>query len=69
MPAPRGARWRAPGVPGFAGNTGSSTEAVSVTGAAQALARGGSPRGILARVMNQRDRQIELPLQRAKVCQ
>lgn len=39
-------------------------EDVNVTGAAQALTR-----GILASVMNQQDRQIELPLQRAKVCQ
>ena len=44
-------------------------EGVDVTGAAQALAGGDSPRGVLSRVMHQQDRQVELPLQRAKVRQ
>ena len=42
---------------------------MDVAGAAQSLTRGGSPRGILSRVMNQQDRQVELPLQRTKVRQ
>ena len=42
---------------------------MDVTGAAQSLAGGDSPRGVLARVMHQQDRQVELPLQRAKVRQ
>ena len=44
-------------------------EGVDVTGAAQGLAGGRSRRGVLPRVMHQHDRQLELPLQRAKVRQ
>ncbi len=44
-------------------------EGMDVTGAAQPLAGGGSPRGVLPRVMHQQHRQVELPLQRAKVRQ
>ena len=44
-------------------------EGMDVTGAAQPLTGGDSPRGVLSRVMHQQDRQVELPLQRAKVRQ
>ncbi len=44
-------------------------EGVDVTGAAQSLAGGNSPRGVLPGVMHQEDREVKLPLQRAKVRQ
>ncbi len=37
-------------------------EGVDVTGAAQSLTGGDSPRGVLSRVMDQQDREVEPPL-------
>ena len=42
---------------------------MDITGATQSLTGRDAPRGVLSRVMNQQDRQIELPLQRTKVRQ
>ena len=44
-------------------------EGMDITGAAQSLTGGDSPRGVLSRVMHQQDREVELPLQRTKVRQ
>ena len=44
-------------------------EGVDVAGAAKPLAGGGTSSGVLAGVMHQHHRDVELPLQRAKVGQ
>jgi hypothetical protein len=38
------------------------TDGMDVTGAAQPLTGGGSPSGVLSRVMHQQNRAVELPL-------
>ena len=44
-------------------------EGMQVTGTAEPLTGGDSAGGVLARVMHQHDREVQLPLQRAKVGQ
>ena len=44
-------------------------EGVDVAGAAKSLAGGDSPRGVLAGVMHQHHREVQLPLQGAEVGQ
>ena len=46
-----------------------SSQALPTSGRATNLAGGNSARGVLARVMHQQHRQVELPLQRTKVRQ